>query len=191
MQDPLSVDVGDAHRSLLVQADTPGVEYRGGQDRVGDGRQALCIKFARLGGPRVYAAGGVNEFLNGNVSVSPLAIKMAGFGWRVFHAEEKGATVSERAHAKENYARREPMLFRGQDGIDRGKVHVLERVVPGLAGVVNGHVVPPVCLVDVNVALRIQTIIVRLVENTVKQGSDPADLFTHIIPVLGGVDTGS
>ena len=38
MQDPLSVNVGDAHRSLLVQTDPPGVEYRGGQDRVGDGR---------------------------------------------------------------------------------------------------------------------------------------------------------
>ena len=71
------------------------------------------------------------------------------------------------------------------------KAHVLERVVPGLAGVIYGRVIPPVCLVDVDIALRIQTIVVHLVENTVKQGNDPADLFTHIIPVLGGVDAGS
>lgn len=71
------------------------------------------------------------------------------------------------------------------------KAHVLERVIPGLAGVVYGRVVPPVCLVDVNVALRTQTIVVHFVGNILKQGSNPADLFTHIIPVLGGVDTGS
>ncbi len=34
------------------------------------------------------------------------------------------------------------------------RVHVLEGVIPGLAGVVNGNIVPPVCLVNVNVTLR-------------------------------------
>ncbi len=85
-QDPLSILLGNAHRSLLVQTNTPGVEYRGGQDGVRDGRQALDIKIDRLGDPRVHAARGVNKFLNGNVAISPLAIKMAAFGGRVFHA---------------------------------------------------------------------------------------------------------
>jgi len=53
------------------------------------------------------------------------------------------------------------------------KSHVLERIVPGLAGIIDGYVVPPVCLVDVDVALCMQTIVVRLVENTLKQGDDP------------------
>ena len=51
--------------------------------------------------------------------------------------------------------------------------HVLERVIPGLAGVVYGRVVPPVCLVDVNVTLRIQTIIVHFVENTTETREQP------------------
>ena len=84
-----------------------------------------------------------------------------------------------------------PCCFEGKMGSTGENTHVLERVVPGLAGVVNGHVVPPVCLVDINVPLRIQYVVVHFVENTLKQGNDPADLFTHIIPVLGGVDTGS
>ena len=33
-------------------------------------------------------------------------------------------------------------------------VHALEGVVPGLAGVVDGDIVPPVCLVNVNITLR-------------------------------------
>ena len=39
------------------------------------------------------------------------------------------------------------------DTIDEG-VHALERVVPCLAGVIDGHIVPPVCLVNVDVALH-------------------------------------
>jgi hypothetical protein len=53
------------------------------------------------------------------------------------------------------------------------KAHVLERVIPGLAGVVHGRVVPPVCLVDVNVTLRIQTIIVHFVENYTETREQP------------------
>jgi hypothetical protein len=33
-------------------------------------------------------------------------------------------------------------------------MHALEGVVPGLAGVVDGYIVPPVCLVNVNITLR-------------------------------------
>jgi hypothetical protein len=33
-------------------------------------------------------------------------------------------------------------------------VHALEGVVPGLAGVVDGHIIAPVCLVNVYVSLR-------------------------------------
>lgn len=89
LQHPLSVVIlGNAHGSLLVQTNASGVEYRGGQDCVGDGRQALDIKIARMGDPRVHATCGVNKLLNGNVSVSPLAIKVTGFGRRVLHAEQ-------------------------------------------------------------------------------------------------------
>jgi hypothetical protein len=34
------------------------------------------------------------------------------------------------------------------------RVHALEGVVPGLAGVVDGDIVAPVCLVNVDVSLR-------------------------------------
>jgi hypothetical protein len=49
----------------------------------------LEIKIAWLGDARIYAARGVNEFLNRNVPITPLAIKVARFGRRIFHAEHK------------------------------------------------------------------------------------------------------
>lgn len=88
MKDPLSTIIGYPHRPFLVQTNTSGVEYRGGQDSVGDGRQALHVKVTWLGDARVDTARGVNEFLNGNVPISPLAIKMTAFGGRIFHAEQ-------------------------------------------------------------------------------------------------------
>ena len=88
MKNPLSAILANPYRPFLVQTDPSGVEYRGGQDGVCDGRQALRIKIAWLGYPGVDTARGINEFLNRNVSISPLAIKMAAFGRRIFHAVE-------------------------------------------------------------------------------------------------------
>lgn len=86
MKNPLSAILANPYRPFLIQTDPSGVEYRGGQDGVCDGRQALRIKIAWLGYPGVDTARGINEFLNRNVSISPLAIKMAAFGRRIFHA---------------------------------------------------------------------------------------------------------
>jgi hypothetical protein len=88
MKDPLFTVMGYPHGPFLVQTDPSGVEYRSGQDGVGDGRQALNIKVTWLSDARVDAARGVNEFLNRNVPISPLAIEMTAFGWRIFHAEQ-------------------------------------------------------------------------------------------------------
>jgi hypothetical protein len=92
MKNPLSTVLADPHRPFLVQTNPSGVEYCGGQNGVSDGWQALGIKIAWLGYPGVDTARGVNEFLNRNVSVSPLAIKMAAFGRRIFHTEGRGAS---------------------------------------------------------------------------------------------------
>src|SRR5260370_34931710 len=86
MKNPLPTILINPHRPFLVQTNSSGVEYRSGQHRVGDGRQTLRIKVARLGHPGVDTARGINEFLNRNVSITPLSIKMATFGWRIFHA---------------------------------------------------------------------------------------------------------
>jgi hypothetical protein len=88
MKNPLSAIFANPYRPFLVQTNPSGVEYRSGQDGVGDGRQALSIKVAWLSDPRVDIARGVYELLNGNVPISPLAIKMATFGRRIFHAEQ-------------------------------------------------------------------------------------------------------
>ena len=85
-KNPLSTVLAYPYRPILVQANPSRVEYRGGQNGVGDGWQAVRIKIAWLGYPGVDTARGVNEFLNRNVSISPLAIKMAAFGRRIFHA---------------------------------------------------------------------------------------------------------
>jgi hypothetical protein len=90
MKNPLSTVLANPYRSFLVQTNPSGVEYRSGQNGVRDGWQALGIKIAWLGYPGVDTARGVNEFLNRNVSVSPLAIKMAAFGRRIFHAVAGG-----------------------------------------------------------------------------------------------------
>jgi hypothetical protein len=149
LQRPLSVVVlRNPHGSLLVQTNASSVEYRGGQDCIGDGRQALDIKIAWMSDSRVHATCGVNEFLNGYVSVSPLAIKVTGFGRRVLHAEQ----ASEQKEIY-NPTPRERKNCLGVDAIDKG-VHALERVVPGFAGVIDGRVVPPVCLVNVDIALH-------------------------------------
>ena len=87
MNNPLFTILANPHRPFLVQANPSRVEYRSRQNGVGDGRQALRIKIAWLTNSGVDTARGVNEFLNRNVSISPLAIKMAAFGWRIFHAE--------------------------------------------------------------------------------------------------------
>lgn len=72
----------------------------------------------------------------------------------------------------------------------KGGVHALERVVPGLAGVIDGRVVPPVCLVNADVALHSKSLFrYGSVEYSLREIR--ADFFTHIIPVLGRVDTGS
>lgn len=88
MKNPLSAILVNPHRPFLVQTNPSGVEYRSGQDGVRDGRQALNIKVARLSDPRVDTARGVYELLNGNVPITPLAIKMTTFGRRIFHAEQ-------------------------------------------------------------------------------------------------------
>jgi hypothetical protein len=93
MKNPLSTVLANSYRPFLVQTDPSSVEYRGGQNGVGDGWQALGIKIAWLGFPGVDTARGVNEFLNRNVSISPLAIKMAAFGRRIFHAGGKRAII--------------------------------------------------------------------------------------------------
>jgi len=67
------------------------------------------------------------------------------------------------------------------------KVHALEGVVPGLAGVVDGDIVSPVCLVNVDIALRNRVVSIIIF---VKY-PDRIYLFSHVIPMLGGVDTGS
>jgi len=89
MKRPLPTVRADPYRPFLVQTDPSGVEYRSGQNSVGDGRQALRIKIAWLGYPGVDTARGVNELLYRNVSVSPLAVKMTAFGRRIFHAGRK------------------------------------------------------------------------------------------------------
>jgi hypothetical protein len=96
MKNPLPTVLANPHRPFLVQTNPSGVEYRGGQSGVGDGRQALGIKIAWLGYPGVDTARGVNEFLNRNVSVSALAIKMAAFGRRIFHAGGQANNYNER-----------------------------------------------------------------------------------------------
>ena len=80
MKNPLSTVLANPHWPFLVQTNPPGVEYRSGQDSVGNGRQVLNIKVAWLGCPHVDTERGVNEFLNGNVSISPLAVKMTTSG---------------------------------------------------------------------------------------------------------------
>jgi hypothetical protein len=86
MKNPLSTFLANPHGPFLVQTNPSGVENRGGQNGVGDGGEALRIKIAWLGCPGVDTARGIDEFLNRNVSVSALAIKMAAFGRRIFHA---------------------------------------------------------------------------------------------------------
>ena len=86
MKNPLFTVLANSYRPFLIQTDPSGVEYGGGQNGVRDGWQALGIKIAWLGFSGVDTARGVNEFLNRNVSVSPLAIKMAAFGRGIFHA---------------------------------------------------------------------------------------------------------
>ena len=92
MKNPPSIVLTDPYRPFLVQTNPSGVEYRGGQNGISDGRQALGIKIAWLGYPGVDTARSINEFLDRNVSISALAIKMAAFGGRIFHAVVGGAS---------------------------------------------------------------------------------------------------
>lgn len=67
--------------------------------------------------------------------------------------------------------------------------HALEGVVPSLTGIVDGDIVSPVCLVNVDIALADSYRFYYF--NTEHEGLIRVYLFSHIIPLLGGVDTGS
>jgi hypothetical protein len=73
-----------------------------------------------------------------------------------------------------------------------GCVYALERVVPGLAGVIDGDIVPPMCLVNVYVALRgCNCFCSFMCQRRYLHAGDRTYRFTHVIPVLGGMDAGS
>lgn len=80
---PLITFLLDEHSSLLVEADAPGVEDCRREDSVTNGREALLVKVAGLGFASIDPTSGINEFLDGNVAVTPLAIKMTSLGRRV------------------------------------------------------------------------------------------------------------
>jgi hypothetical protein len=82
---------------------------------------------------RVNVTGGVNEFLDRNIAIPLLTVKVTGFRRRVFHAKDD--TITSRDEGFHN------------------DTDALEGVVPRLSCVVDGDVVPTMCLIHINFPL--------------------------------------
>lgn len=166
LQDPLIVLVLDRDWPLLVETDAPSVEDGSGQDRVRDCRETVTVVIGGLCQPRIHATRGINEFLDGNIAISALAVKVSALRGGVLHAAGESNSALPPTSTKD----------------------VLEGVVPGLPGLVINDVITAMCLVHVNLALEHQDRLV--VCNPSLKSKTRAHLFCHIVPVLCGMYAG-
>lgn len=63
------------------------MQNRGCEHRIGNGRESLRVELLRLDLTRVRSVRRVNEFLDGDVSITPLSIEVSSLGWRILHAK--------------------------------------------------------------------------------------------------------
>ena len=82
-ESPLIAFLLNLYRTLLVEADSAGVEDGGGKHGVADRGEALFVKVIGLEGSSVDMTSSVYELLDRDIAVSALAVKVPCLGWSV------------------------------------------------------------------------------------------------------------
>lgn len=132
LQGPFPILLLDINGPLLVQADTARVQDRRRENGIGDRRQTtMCVVIGRLARMRIHAAHGVNKFLDRDIAITPLTVKMTALIRRVLHVKRVEAIYR----------------LRTEDEL-RERLSLLRFTLP-----VYHHLVPPVGLVKRDLTL--------------------------------------
>lgn len=82
-ESPLIAFLLNLYRALLVEADASSIEDSGRKHSVADRGEALLVKVIGREGSGVDKASGVYELLDGDVTISALAVKVTCLGGSV------------------------------------------------------------------------------------------------------------